>query len=78
MTREFGLAGEEGRHGDVPVVPGNLSRDDRDDAGLVPKAAVVDPAFDWEGRWTARSRSPYFTTTAPVWACALMPEMCTV
>jgi glycogen operon protein len=27
----------------------DLSRDDRDSAGAVPKAVVVDPAFDWDG-----------------------------
>jgi glycogen operon protein len=26
----------------------DLSRDDRDDAGPVPKAVVIDPAFDWD------------------------------
>jgi isoamylase len=28
---------------------GDLARDDRDDAGMIPKAVVIDPAFDWEG-----------------------------
>ena len=27
----------------------DLARDDRDSAGSVPKAMVIDPAFDWEG-----------------------------
>jgi glycogen operon protein len=27
----------------------DLSRDDRDSAGAVPKAVVIDPAFDWDG-----------------------------
>jgi glycogen operon protein len=28
---------------------GDLSRDDRDSAALVPKGVVIDPTFDWEG-----------------------------
>ena len=27
----------------------DLARDDRDNAGAIPKAVVIDPAFDWEG-----------------------------
>jgi len=27
----------------------DLARDDRDDAGMVPKAVVIDPDFDWNG-----------------------------
>jgi isoamylase len=27
----------------------DLSRDDRENAGLIPKSIVVDPAYDWEG-----------------------------
>lgn len=33
----------------LPYVPSDdLVRDDRDDAAAIPKAVVVDPAFDWE------------------------------
>ncbi|MCS7006766.1 MAG: glycogen debranching protein GlgX, partial [Gaiellaceae bacterium] len=45
----------------LPYVPtgapdADLGRDDRDDAAAIPKAVVIDPAFDWEDDEPPRTR----------------------